>query len=220
MHRPVGELFLQILMVCDQLDLIGKDMFAVDGRKISSNASKEWIGLFVVDAGLVDLTTALLVLFARSTKARLIDNFSDTGHLFSNSSGNILMFKVHLASQLLTTLTLQLFRAIFLLYLNVGNDADSFVLDLNQHLREPHKRFPFVFLHLHIPLLFQTFGLNELINKSVYYLSTEVGDGFADIMGSQQTITLGVVSHSWSPYDAQSHSLRLISVMCFDRFVT
>ena len=34
MHRPVGELFLQILMVCDQLDLIGKDMFAIDGRKI------------------------------------------------------------------------------------------------------------------------------------------------------------------------------------------
>ena len=44
MHKPVGELFLQILMVCDQLDLIGKDMFAIDGRKMSSNASKEWSG--------------------------------------------------------------------------------------------------------------------------------------------------------------------------------
>ena len=81
---------------------------------------------------------------------------------------------------------------------------------------------------LHIPPLFQTFGRNELINKSVYYLSTEVGDGFADIIGSQQTITLGVdylalgVSDSWSPYDAQSHSLslRLISVVFFHRFVT
>ena len=31
MYRPVGELFLQILMVCDPLDLIGKDMFAIDG---------------------------------------------------------------------------------------------------------------------------------------------------------------------------------------------
>ena len=88
------------------------------------------------------------------------------------------------------------------------------MLDLNQHLGEQLKRFPLVFLPLHIPLLFQTFGRNELINKSVYYLSTEVDDGFAD-----PAITLGV-SHSWSPYDTLSHSLRLISVMCFDRFVT
>ena len=100
------------------------------------------------------------------------------------------------------------------------------MLDLNQHLGEQLKRFPLVFLPLHIPLLFQTFKRNELINKSVYHLSTEVGDGFADIIGSQQTITLGVdhlalgVSHSWPPQDALSHSLRLISVMCFDQFVT
>ena len=38
---------------------------------------------------------------------------------------------------------------------------------------------------LHIPLLFQTFRRSELINKSVYYLSAEVGDGFADIIGSE-----------------------------------
>ena len=59
------------------------------------------------------------------------------------------------------------------------------MLDLNQHLGEQLKRFPLVFLPLHIPLLFQTFGRNELINKSVYYLSTEVGDAFVDIIGSQ-----------------------------------
>ena len=139
---------------------------------------------------------------------RLIDNFSDTGHLFINSSGSILMFKVHLASEF--------FRAIFLLHLNVGNDADSFVLDLNQHLGEQLKRFPLVFLPLHISLLFQTFRRNELINKSVYYLSTEVGNGFADIIGIQQTVTLGVDHLAL----VVSHSLRLISVMCFDRFVT
>ena len=74
--------------------------------------------------------------------------------------------------------------------------------------------------------IFQTFGRSELINKSIYYISTEVSDVFADIIGSQQTITLGVdhlalvVSHSRSPYDAQSHSLRLISVVFFHRFVT
>ena len=62
----------------------------------------------------------------------------------------------------------------------------------------------------------QTFRRNKLIKKSVYYLSTEVGDGFADIIGSQQTITLGV-DHLALVF---SHSLRLISVLCFDRFVT
>ena len=31
-------------MLCDELGLIGKNMFAIDGCKISSNASKEWSG--------------------------------------------------------------------------------------------------------------------------------------------------------------------------------
>ena len=92
----------------------------------------------------------------------------------------------------------------------------SFVLDLNQHLGEQLERFPLVFLPLYIPLLFQTFKRSELVNKSVYYLSTEVGDGFADIIGSQQTITLGVDHLALGV----SHSLSLISVLCFDRFVT
>ena len=140
---------------------------------------------------------------------RLIDNFNETGHLFSISSGSILMFKSHLASQLLTTLTLQLFRAIFLMHLNVGNDADDFVLDLNQHLGKQLKGFPLVFLPLHIPLLFQTFRRNELINKSVHHLTKEVGDDFADFIGSEPSCW------SSSAYDALSHSLKLISVMCF-----
>ena len=44
----------------------------------------------------------------------------------------------------------------------------------------------------YIPLLFQTFGRNELINKSVHHLSTQIGDSFADIIGIQQTVPLGV----------------------------
>ena len=85
----------------------------------------------------------------------------------------------------------------------------GFVLDLNQHLGKQLKRIPLVFLPLHIPLLFQTFGRSELTNKSVYYLTKEVGDDFADIIGSQPS------RWSSSPYDALSHSLKLISVMCF-----
>ena len=44
----------------------------------------------------------------------------------------------------------------------------------------------------YIPLLLQTFGRNELINKSVHQLNAKVGDGFADIIGIQQTVPLGV----------------------------
>ena len=37
-------LFLEILLICDEMGLIGKEMFAVDGCKLPSNASKEWSG--------------------------------------------------------------------------------------------------------------------------------------------------------------------------------
>jgi transposase len=37
-------LFLEILLICDEMGLIGKEMFAVDGVKLPSNASKEWSG--------------------------------------------------------------------------------------------------------------------------------------------------------------------------------
>ena len=101
----------------------------------------------------------------------------------------------------------------------------------------------------YIPMLFQVFGRNKLVNNDVHDLSTEVGDSFASIIGSQQTVTLGVdhltliVSHiivfkevladievaafdfalgffDGAPYDALSHGRRLMSVMCFYRFVT
>lgn len=42
-HNAKG-LFLEVLMICDQLDLIGKQMFAIDGCKLPSNAAKEWSG--------------------------------------------------------------------------------------------------------------------------------------------------------------------------------
>jgi transposase len=42
--EEVIRLFLEVLMVCDEMKLIGKEMFAVDGCKMPSNASKEWSG--------------------------------------------------------------------------------------------------------------------------------------------------------------------------------
>jgi len=37
-------LFEQILLVCDEQGLLGKELFALDGCKMSSNAAKEWSG--------------------------------------------------------------------------------------------------------------------------------------------------------------------------------
>ena len=42
--EAVNELFVQILMQCYELDLITGEMFAIDGCKLPSNASKEWSG--------------------------------------------------------------------------------------------------------------------------------------------------------------------------------
>ncbi|WP_205749433.1 transposase [Desulfopila sp. IMCC35008] len=44
MDKEVVTLFLQVLLVCDQQNLIGREMFAIDGCKLPSNASKEWSG--------------------------------------------------------------------------------------------------------------------------------------------------------------------------------
>ncbi len=44
MDKEVVNLFLQVLLICDQHNLLGKEMFAIDGCKLPSNASKEWSG--------------------------------------------------------------------------------------------------------------------------------------------------------------------------------
>jgi transposase len=42
--QEIITLFLEVLLVCDELNLIGKELFAIDGVKLPSNASKEWSG--------------------------------------------------------------------------------------------------------------------------------------------------------------------------------
>lgn len=37
-------LFQEVILICDEMSLIGREMFAVDGCKLPSNASKEWSG--------------------------------------------------------------------------------------------------------------------------------------------------------------------------------
>ena len=44
MDKEIVKLFQEVLLVCDAQGLIGKEMFAIDGCKMPSNASKEWSG--------------------------------------------------------------------------------------------------------------------------------------------------------------------------------
>ena len=44
MEAEVLGLFRDVLLICEEMNLIGKDMFAIDGCKLPSNASKEWSG--------------------------------------------------------------------------------------------------------------------------------------------------------------------------------
>lgn len=46
MKDDIDAIFIQVLMICDAMNLLGGDLFAIDGCKISSNASKEWSGTF------------------------------------------------------------------------------------------------------------------------------------------------------------------------------
>ncbi len=44
MENEIISVFKDILMICDEMGLIGGTMFAIDGCKLPSNASKEWSG--------------------------------------------------------------------------------------------------------------------------------------------------------------------------------
>ena len=44
MPEAIEALFEQVLLVCDEDGLLGKELFAIDGCKMSSNAAKEWSG--------------------------------------------------------------------------------------------------------------------------------------------------------------------------------
>ena len=44
MGYKATRLFRDVLLICDQMRLISKNMFAMDGCRISSNAAKEWSG--------------------------------------------------------------------------------------------------------------------------------------------------------------------------------
>lgn len=44
MDNEIKNIFVDVLLICNELKLIGGEVFALDGHKVSSNASKEWSG--------------------------------------------------------------------------------------------------------------------------------------------------------------------------------
>lgn len=44
MDKEIIPLFRNVLLICDNMGLIGKEMFAIDGCKLPSNAGKQWSG--------------------------------------------------------------------------------------------------------------------------------------------------------------------------------
>ena len=44
--KEIEQIFEQVLLICNEEGLLGNELFAIDGCKISSNASKEWSGTF------------------------------------------------------------------------------------------------------------------------------------------------------------------------------
>ena len=62
--KEIIDLFTRVLSVCYTQNLIGKNMFAIDGCKISSNCSKEWSGTkkeLLEKAGKIEKAVAYLV---------------------------------------------------------------------------------------------------------------------------------------------------------------
>jgi hypothetical protein len=46
MREEIAPLFTQVLLVCEEEGLLGGTHFSLDELKMSSNASKEWSGIF------------------------------------------------------------------------------------------------------------------------------------------------------------------------------
>ena len=44
--EEIETLFEQVLLICNEQSLLGKELFAIDGCKMPSNAAKEWSGTF------------------------------------------------------------------------------------------------------------------------------------------------------------------------------
>ena len=70
MGEEVHKLFLEVLLVCDDMKLISRDMFAIDGCKLPSNAAKEWSGTRKDFERKKPLTTSLENTISRTSRRK------------------------------------------------------------------------------------------------------------------------------------------------------
>jgi transposase len=72
LEREIVSVFRDVLLICDEAGLIGREMFAIDGVKLPSNASKEWSGKradFQKKVGKMERAVSYLVKRHRSADA-------------------------------------------------------------------------------------------------------------------------------------------------------
>lgn len=82
MEKEIVEIFCDVLLCCWQLDLIGGEMFATDGCKLSSNAAKEWSGtLDELEKKRVKFKSAIEELLLRHKKEDGVDPLTQSEEL-------------------------------------------------------------------------------------------------------------------------------------------
>jgi transposase len=76
--KEIVHLFQEVLLVCDEAGLIGREMFAIDGCKLPSNASKEWSGTKKdFEKKAAKLEKAIQRIVARHRKTDSVDSSGD-----------------------------------------------------------------------------------------------------------------------------------------------
>lgn len=75
----IARLFQEVLLICDSMGLLGKELFAIDGLKLPGNAAKEWSGKHAdLKKKQKKLERLIRALLARHRQADAADTDADT----------------------------------------------------------------------------------------------------------------------------------------------
>jgi len=75
----IVRLFQEVLLICDSMGLLGKELFAIDGVKLPGNAAKEWSGKFAdLRKKQKKLEAAIRAMLARHRERDATESDSDT----------------------------------------------------------------------------------------------------------------------------------------------
>ena len=89
--EQVEAIFEQVLLICDLDGLLGKELFAIDGCKMSSNAAKEWSGTalknYAKTLKLEDKSNTVFKNTNRRTRAVVMAKNAQVGFCKSGNAG-------------------------------------------------------------------------------------------------------------------------------------